>query len=133
VPQAHFSGSGNERGALHRHCDNIVAAIGAILGFSGGREPSSRRSAIVDITAAVVIATLALAVFLSVAAISPVVWTVANDTASQLRSELWRCLSAEGSISRLACYDEIARRPPPHPAKGANAPPGMFGRMKPAQ
>lgn len=123
----------DKRTALNRYRDNIVAAIGAILGFPGARTPSSRCSAVVDTTAAVVIATLALAVFLCLAAISPVLWTVASDTASQLGSDLWQCLSAEEGGSRLACYDDIARRPPPHPAKGANAPPAAFGHGKQAQ
>ena len=108
--------------------EEIIVTTGATLGFSGERKPSPRRPAIVDTIAAVVIATLALAVFLCLAAISPVVWTFASDTASHLRSELSQCLSVEDGGTRLACYDEIAHRPPPHPAKGANAPAAAFGR-----
>lgn len=108
--------------------EEIIVTTGATLGVAGAREPSPHRPAIVDTVAAVVIATLALAVFLCLAAISPVVWTFASDTASHLRSELSQCLSVEDASRRLACYDEIAHRPLPQPAKGANAPAAAFGR-----
>jgi len=126
-----FSESHRERTESDRRSaivEEIVAATGATLGFAGAREPSPRRPAIVDTIAAVIIAALALAVLLCLAAISPVVWTFASDTASHLRSELSQCLSVEDGSTRLACYDEIAHRPPPHPAKGANAPAAAFGR-----
>ncbi len=129
----HSPESHDERKASHRQSgivDEIVAATRETLGFPGARKPSPHRPAIIDTTAAVIIATLALAVFLCLAAISPVIWTFASDTASHLRSDLWQCLSVEDGASRLACYDEIARRPPPHPAKGANAPPAAFGHVK---
>jgi|GEM_PF-2884208 len=113
--------------------EEIIVTTGATLGFAGAREPSLHRPAIVDTIAAVVIATLALAVFLCLAAISPVVWTFASDTASHLRGELSQCLSVEDGGTRLACYDEIAHRPPPHPAKGANAPAAAFGRSDQAR
>ena len=113
--------------------DEIVATTGATLGFSGARKPSPHRPAIVDTIAAVLIATLALAVFLCLAAISPVVWTFASDTASHLRTELSQCLSVEDGRTRLACYDQIAHRPPPHPAKGANAPAAAFRRWDQAR
>jgi hypothetical protein len=108
----------------------IVATTGATLGLPRARKPSPHRPAIVDTIAAVLIATLALAVFLCLAAISPVVWTFASDAASHLRSELWQCLEIEDSAKRLACYDEIAHRPPPHPAKGANAPAAAFRQWR---
>jgi hypothetical protein len=110
--------------------DEIVVTTGATLGLPRARKPSPDRPAIVDTIAAVIIATLALAVFLCLAAISPVVWTFASDTASHLRSELWQCLEIEDSGKRLACYDEIAHRPPPHPAKGANAPAAAFRQWR---
>ena len=109
--------------------EEIFATARATVGFSGVRRPSANRPAIVDTVAAVIIATLALAVFLCLAAISPVVWTFASDTASHMRRELSQCLSVEDGAARLACYDEIARRPPPHPAKGANAPAAAFKRL----
>ena len=124
--ESHREGTGLDRRSAI--VDEIVAATGATLGFAGARKPSPRRPAIVDTIAAVLIATLALAVFLCLAAISPVVWTFASDTASHLRSELSQCLSVDHGVARLACYDEIAHRPPPHPAKGANAPAAAFGR-----
>jgi hypothetical protein len=124
-----FSESHDERTRSDRRSaivDEIIATTGATLGVSGARKPSPHRPAIVDTIAAVVIATLALAVFLCLAAISPVVWTFASDTASHLRSQLSQCLLVEDGGARLACYDEIAHRPPPHPAKGANAPAAAF-------
>jgi hypothetical protein len=126
-----FPESHSERAASDRRSaiiEEIIVTTGATLGLAGAREPSPHRPAIVDTVAAVVIVTLALAVFLCLAAISPVVWTFASDTASHLRSELSQCLSVDDSSTRLACYDEIAHRAPPHPAKGANAPAAAFGR-----
>ena len=126
-----FPESHRERTGLDRRSaivEEIIVTTGATLGFAGARKPSPRRPAIVDTIAAVLIATLALAVFLCLAAISPVVWTFASDTASHLRTELSQCLSVEDGRTRLACYDQIAHRPPPHPAKGANAPAAAFGR-----
>ena len=123
------SESHRERTGLDRRSaivEEIIVTTGATLGFAGARKPSPRRPAIVDTIAAVLIATLALAVFLCLAAISPVVWTFASDTASHLRTELSQCLSVEDGRTRLACYDQIAHRPPPHPAKGANAPAAAF-------
>jgi hypothetical protein len=131
-----FSESHHERTRSDRRSaivDEIIATTGATLGFSSARKPSPRRPAIVDTITALIIATLALAVFLCLAAISPVVWTFASDTASHLRSELSQCLSVEHGGARLACYDEIAHRPLPHPAKGANAPAAAFGRLEQAR
>jgi hypothetical protein len=125
-PELHHERAGSDRRSAI--VEEIVVTTGATLGFAGARKPSSHRPAIVDTIAAVVIATLALAVFLCLAAISPVVWTFASDTASHLRSELSQCLSVDDASRRLACYDEIAHRPPPQPAKGANAPAAAFGR-----
>jgi hypothetical protein len=130
-PELHRERAGSDRRSAI--VEEIIVTTGATLGLAGAREPSPHRPAIVDTTAAVLIATLALAVFLCLAAISPVVWTFASDTASHLRSELWQCLSVEDGSTRLACYDEIAHRPPPHPAKGANAPAAAFGRSDQAR
>jgi hypothetical protein len=124
-----FPESHRERAGSDRHSaivDEIIVTAGATLGFSGAREPSPHRPAIVDTIAAVVIATLAVVVFVCVAALSPIIWTFASDAASHLRAELSQCLSVEDGSRRLACYDEIAHRPPPHPAKGANAPAAAF-------
>jgi hypothetical protein len=115
-------------GRLSIIVDEIIAATGATLGVADERANSPHRPPIVDTIATVIIATLAVAVLLCLAAISPVIWTFASDTASHLRSELWQCLSVEDNTARLACYDEIAHRPPPHPAKGANAPRAVFER-----
>ena len=125
-PKSHHERTGSDRRSAI--VEEIIVTTGATLGFAGARKPSPRRPAIVDTIAAVLIATLALAVFLCLAAISPVVWTFASDTASHLRTELSQCLSVEDGRTRLACYDQIAHRPPPHPAKGANAPAAAFGR-----
>jgi hypothetical protein len=131
MPLVDLRESSEKQSALRRRStivQNIVAAAGATLGISAERKPSPDKPAIVDTIAAVVIATLALAVLLCVAALSPVVWTFAGDAASQLRGELSQCSSIEESRSRVTCYDEIAHRPPPHPAKGANALRSAFGR-----
>ena len=127
-----FPESHDERTVLHRSAivDAIIAGTGAKPDFCGGRNAAPQRPAIVDPIVAAIIATLALAVFLCLAAISPVVWTFASDTASHVRSELAECLSVEDGGARLVCYDEIAHRPPPHPAKGANAPPAAFGKSR---
>src|SRR6266487_7160915 len=77
---------------------------------------------------ALIVGTLVLAVFLCLAAIDPATWTFQSNAASQLRNELWLCLSIEDGGPRLDCYDKLARQPPPHPAKGANPPPGAFGQ-----
>jgi hypothetical protein len=120
------SGQGAQSDRRSRIVDEIVAATAATPGFAGKQKPLPRRPAIVDPIAGVIIATLALAVLLCLAAISPAVWRFASDAASQLRGELSQCLSIDDGGSRLACYDEIARRPPPQPAKGANAPAAAF-------
>jgi hypothetical protein len=83
---------------------------------------SSIGSEIVEITGALIVATLVLAVFMLLAAIDPATWTFQSNTASHLRSELWNCLATERDAARLSCYDDIARKPGPHPAKGANIP-----------
>src|SRR5205814_8773440 len=80
-----------------------------------------RRSAFVENVVALIVLTLALAVFICLAAIAPVVWTFASDAASQTRTGLFRGSSIEDAAARLACYDEIARRPPRQTANGANA------------
>lgn len=36
------------------------------------------------------------------------------------------CLDVEAPADRLSCYDKLAQRPAPQPARGANAPP-LFG------
>src|SRR5262249_43407087 len=110
MPLADLRASNEKRAALHRRSTivaDIVASAGATLGISAERKPSPQRPAFIDTIAAVVIATLALAVFLCLAAISPVVWTFAGDAAWQLRGELSQCSSIEESCSRVACYHEI--------------------------
>jgi len=85
------------------------------------------RAPLVETVTALVIATLLLALFLGLSAIVPGEWTFGSTPASHLRAELQGCLADQDSAARLACYDEIAHRPPPHPARGANAPPAAFG------
>jgi hypothetical protein len=78
---------------------------------------------------ALIVATLVLAGYMCLAAIDPATWTFQSNEASHMRSELSHCLTIQDSTMRLRCYDEIARRPPPHPAKGANPLPGTFGQQ----
>ncbi len=79
---------------------------------------------------ALIVGTLVLAVFLCLAAIDPATWTFQSNAASHMRSELWHCLAIQDSFARLGCYDEIAREPAAHPAKGANAPLGASGQQR---
>jgi hypothetical protein len=97
-------------------------AIIHIRGSGGeGNEPSGY-SPLVENIGALIVATLALAVFMLLAAIDPATWTFQSNTASHLRSALWNCLTIKDDAARLSCYDDIARQPGPHPARGANIP-----------
>jgi len=87
------------------------------------------RSPFVKTIEALMIATLTLAVLICLAALVPVVWTFANNGASSVRTdELRPCAAIADDAARLPCFDEIARRPLPHPARGANPPAEVFGR-----
>src|SRR5207302_9564348 len=88
-------------------------------------------SALGENVVALIVGTLVLAAFLCLAAIDPATWTFQSNAASHLRSELWYCLSIKRDDARLECYNAIARQPPPHPAKGANALPRAFGQEEP--
>ena len=77
---------------------------------------------------ALIVGTLVLTAFMSLAAIDPATWTFQSNEASHLRAELRHCLSVEDAVARVDCYDEIAQQAPPHPARGANALPGAFGQ-----
>ena len=96
---------------------------------SGGRSKVSRwSSALGENVLALIVGALVLALFMCLAAIDPATWTFQSNEASHLRNELWHCLSLKDNVARLDCYEEVARRPPPHPAKGANALPRAFGQ-----
>ena len=87
-------------------------------------------SALGDNAIALIAGALAMAAFLCLAAIDPATWTFESNVASHIRSELARCLTIPDSVPRLGCYDEVARQPPPQPAKGANALPWAFGQHR---
>src|SRR5262249_34622511 len=97
------------------------------FGDSGlGNKVSRWASALGDHLIVLIVGTVMLAAFLFLAAIDPATWTFQSNIASHIRSELSHCLTIQDSAIRLECYDEIASRPPPHPAKGANPLPGAF-------
>jgi len=103
----------------------------SIQPWSGGGRLLARRSAFVENVVAVMIATLVLAVFIGVAALAPDVGRSAGDgTSSVALEELRHCTTLTGPQARLSCYDEVADRPLPHPAKGANAPAAAFGMRR---
>jgi len=79
----------------------------------------SYRSAFVERVVALIVVTLALAVLICLAAIAPAVWTFATAAAAESYIPVGpsQCLSIKDGPRRLACYDELARRP----AKGAMA------------
>ena len=101
-------------------------AIVEMRGSAGTANESSVASELFQITAALLAATLLLSVFLLLAAIDPATWTFQSNTGSHLQSELWRCLMTKDDAARLGCYDDLARQPAPHPARGANAPARFF-------
>jgi hypothetical protein len=93
------------------------------------RKPVAARLPFVDAILGLMIATLMLSVFICLAALVPGEWTFANDGASSVRiDELRQCATLADNAARLSCFDDLARRPPPHPAKGANAPAAAFAR-----
>jgi hypothetical protein len=90
-------------------------------------KPVAARSPFAEVIAALMLATLMLAAFISLAALVPGVSTIAGDGASSVRiGELRQCAVLADNAARLSCFDDLADRPPPHPAKGANAPPAAF-------
>ena len=46
----------------------------------------------------------------------------ADSNLRQRSSAVGDCSAIAEKIDRLACYDNLARQPAPHPARGANAP-----------
>src|SRR5437016_1300011 len=77
-------------------------AIIHIRGSGGeGNEPSGY-SPLVENVGALIVATLALGVFMLLAAIDPATWTFQSNTASHLRSELWNCLTIKDDAGDLA-------------------------------
>lgn len=90
---------------------------------------SNERPALVDTAVAVAIATVALAAFICVAELVPSAWRFPDNGADSASiADLRRCEIVADPANRLACYDEIAERPLPQPAKGANAPAAAFGQ-----
>jgi hypothetical protein len=77
-----------------------------------------RRSARVENVVALIVVALTGAVLFCLAAIAPAVWTFAAAAAAgtSIPAAVTQCLSINGNSNRLACYDELARRP----AKGRN-------------
>src|SRR5207244_206016 len=75
--------------------------------------PVSRRSAFVESVVALIVVSLALVVLICLAAIAPAMWAFATAAAagSYTPVGLSRCVSTKDDPSRLACYDELARRP----------------------
>jgi hypothetical protein len=64
---------------------------------------------------------------MGLAALVPVVWSFATNGNSPARIDDPRqCVAIKADDARLACFDAIADRPLPQPAKGANAPAGAF-------
>ena len=47
---------------------------------------------------------------------------LADSNHRQRSSAAGDCSAIAEKVDRLACYDNLARQPAPHPAKGANAP-----------
>jgi hypothetical protein len=91
----------------------------------------AKRSALVENVVALMVATLVLAVFIAVAALVPAVSKFTVDGASSVSlDDVRHCATAVSPQARLSCYDEIADRPLPHPAKGANAPAATFGARR---
>ena|SRR5438552_182896 len=90
--------------------------------------PVSRRSAFVESVVALIVVSLALVVLICLAAIAPAMWAFATAAAagSYTPVGLSRCVSTKDDPSRLACYDELARRP----AKGASDPSYGFGEVQ---
>jgi hypothetical protein len=78
---------------------------------------------------ALIVGTFVLAVFVCLAAIDPATWTFQRNVASHIRSELSHCFSIQDSDARLGCYDHVASRLSPYPAKGANPFSGTFGQQ----
>jgi hypothetical protein len=79
----------------------------------------SHRSAFVESVVALIVIILAFAVLICLATIAPAVWTFATAAAveSYIPVGPSQCLSIKDGPRRLACYDELSRRP----AKGAMA------------
>ena len=70
-----------------------------------------------SVTAFAIVALIALAM------LSPIVWTAVRALSSQESpSTVAQCSTVGDDSWRLACYDKVAGRSPPQPAKGANAP-----------
>jgi hypothetical protein len=88
------------------------------------------RPSLVDTAIAVVAATIALAAFIGVASLVPSAWRFpGDDAASVVGAKLRQCETIPDGAARLVCYDDIAERSLPHPAKGANAPAAAFAGM----
>lgn len=96
------------------------------------RKASGTWRALGGCTMALATATLLLVLYVGLSALVPGQWTFASTSVSRLRGELGGCLAVVDRAARLTCFDEIARRPPPHPAKGANAPAAAFAAGPPA-
>jgi hypothetical protein len=91
---------------------------------------AGERLGLIDSTAAVIIAAVALAVFIGLASLVPSARLAGNETRSISTADMRRCEIRADPSARLACYDAIAERAALHPAKGANAPAEAFVGMR---
>jgi hypothetical protein len=91
------------------------------------RQPLAGRPMLVDSFVTLMIAALLAAVVMGLAALAPVAWTLATDGNAATRvDDVRQCVALKDNAARLACFDGVADRPLPQPAKGANAPAGAF-------
>jgi hypothetical protein len=91
------------------------------------RQPLAGRPMLVDSFVTLMIAALLAAGVMGLVALAPVVWTLATESNPAARvDDVRQCATIKDNAARLACFDGVADRPPPQPAKGANAPAGAF-------
>jgi hypothetical protein len=86
------------------------------------------RSAFVERLTALIVVAIAFTVLVCLAALAPAVWAFATAAIAETHIPVGssRCLSINDDPSRLACYDQLARRP----AKGVSGPFHKFGEVQ---